>query len=208
MSRLTFWASSISAVSSGERNPRHQSSVGGASGSVSRAGLVAAAGTSSAGSGRSWVRMQPAELATTQSAASHRRRATQARDRQQAGARRQHPGISGSHPPSAGHDARHATWRAPPDRFADGAWRTGCETFTGVMLPLEPDRHTSRGITARTVLFRPRRHRLSSNRPRIWPTRNMRSSPYFMRAFCRFDAVAGCGNLTKISCCVSGHRRI
>jgi hypothetical protein len=30
---------------------------------------------------------------------------------------------------------------------------TVCETFTGVMLPLEPDRHTSRGITARTVLF-------------------------------------------------------
>jgi hypothetical protein len=31
MSRLTVWASSISVVSSEERNPRHQSSVGGAS---------------------------------------------------------------------------------------------------------------------------------------------------------------------------------
>jgi hypothetical protein len=30
---------------------------------------------------------------------------------------------------------------------------TVCEIFTGVMLPLEPDDHTSRAITARTVPF-------------------------------------------------------
>ena len=30
---------------------------------------------------------------------------------------------------------------------------TVCEIFTGVMLPLEPDDHTSRVITARTVPF-------------------------------------------------------
>src|ERR1700733_5289638 len=70
MSRLTFWASSISVVNSGEPKPRHQSSVGGASLSVNRAALYPS-GISSAGSGRSLVRIQPAELATTQSAASH-----------------------------------------------------------------------------------------------------------------------------------------
>jgi hypothetical protein len=30
---------------------------------------------------------------------------------------------------------------------------TACETFTGVMLPLVPDCHTTRGIMARTALL-------------------------------------------------------
>jgi hypothetical protein len=47
-----------------------------------------------------------------------------------------------------------------------GNWRCGkrqtdslmvfmaaCDTFTGVMLPMEPGGHTSRAILARTVLF-------------------------------------------------------
>src|SRR5258708_33371364 len=75
MSRLTLWASSIRSVNSRERNPRHQSSVGGVSWSAGFAagypwGLYSW-GTSRAGSGRSWVRTQPAEVATMQSAANH-----------------------------------------------------------------------------------------------------------------------------------------
>src|SRR5690242_5301981 len=63
MSRLTVWASSIRPVSSDERKPRHQSSVGGASAAVRRAALYPA-GISSAGLGRSLVRMQPADVST------------------------------------------------------------------------------------------------------------------------------------------------
>src|ERR1700730_7406803 len=75
MSRLTVWASSISCVNSRERKPRHQSDLGGASGLLGIAALypwgLYTGATSSAGSGRSWVRTQPAELATMQSAACH-----------------------------------------------------------------------------------------------------------------------------------------
>src|ERR1700730_1266423 len=75
MSRLTVWASSISCVNSRERKPRHQSSVGGASGLLGVAALypwgLYTGATSRAGSGRSWFRTQPAELATMQNAASH-----------------------------------------------------------------------------------------------------------------------------------------
>src|SRR6267378_8475140 len=71
MSRLTVWASSISDVNSRERNPRHQSSVGGASEDLVNRAALYPWGISRAGSGRSLVRMQPAELATMQSAASH-----------------------------------------------------------------------------------------------------------------------------------------
>src|SRR4030088_136010 len=70
MSRLTLWASSIRTVSSRERNPCHQSSVGGVFASVDLPNLYPW-GMSRAGLGKSWVRTHPAELATMQSDASH-----------------------------------------------------------------------------------------------------------------------------------------
>src|SRR5438445_3139244 len=70
MSRLTLWASSIRPVSSRERNPRHQSNVGGVLASLDFPNLYPG-GMSRAGLGKSWVRTQPAELASRQSAASH-----------------------------------------------------------------------------------------------------------------------------------------
>src|ERR1700736_3056905 len=164
MSRLTVWASSIRPVNSVERNPRHQSSVGGASGLVNLAALYPW-GMSRAGSGRSWVRMQPAELATMQSAASHL-------------AARSRPGITAGGPapatpgaqvltsPSAKRNARQPALRETADRFADDAWSDCLRHVHGVMLPLEPDGHTSRAITARTVLFRPPPTALLLNRER------------------------------------------
>src|SRR6266481_3319868 len=150
ISRLTFWASSIRTVNSDERKPRHQSSVGGASASVD---LPAAyrSGTSRAGSGKSLVRRQPAELATKHNIASHfavrpaqrmvaSRLPTEAVDN----------GLTS--------DLRRAKaglrlLRGPPDRFANDAWGPRVQNVHRRDASCGTGGHTSRGFTARTVLF-------------------------------------------------------
>ena len=67
---------------------------------------------------------------------------------------------------------------------------TACETFTGVMFPLEPDGHTSWGIKARTVLFLSRSGILSLHCERGTAI-GIAEFSLFHRAFLQIDALKG-----------------
>ena len=72
-----------------------------------------------------------------------------------------------------------------------------CETFTGVMLPLEHDCHTSRGNRTRTVPFDPLPPLLLPNRRYRLATKTGEFS-HISLGFLQFGAVPGYGNLTNI----------